>query len=886
MNSLLGKLKRKIQSDYNKKFKRHITSEEFTKIVTEAKLFDTAYYITHFLKKEVSPEKAIAHYFKTGVKLGYNPNSHFDTTYYLNLYPDVKKAKFNPLLHYILYGWAEGRNPSGIFDTEFYINHYPDVKSSLLNPLFHFLNYGIQEHRICIDNGVHDSKPAFEPPTSQVVHHDLESIAIDVIKKSGLFDTEYYIKQSGLKDQSEDLVAHYVKKGAKAGLDPNPLFSSKFYFSENKDVTESKLNPLFHYIMYGVKEGRNPGPEFDTEFYFLLYGDVKNAGLNPLHHYLHYGIKEGRSINRASASDPHTYLGWVNTYDRITRKEIAAMKKMIAAMNYKPLISVITPVYNPDIKYFRMAIESVMKQAYDNWELCLADDASTDPEVRKVLEEYAQADKRIKVAYRKINGHISDASNSAIEIASGDYFLLLDQDDEIPEHAMFMVAQALNENKDIALLYSDEDKIDIHGHRHGAYFKSDWNYDLFCGHNMISHLGVYKAAIVRKIGGFRKGYEGSQDYDLAHRFIEQIKPEQIRHLPHILYHWRTLPGSTSFSMDSKNYAFDAALRSLEDHLTRTQQKGKVIVAPNFGYRVKRDTPQAAPLVSIIIPFKDKIDYLERCLNSIFEKTTYKNYELILVNNASKEQSTKQYLSELVRTHKNIQILDYPGEFNYSAMNNRAVDMARGVIVGLLNNDIEVINEDWLTEIVSQVNRKDAGAVGAKLYFPNDTIQHAGIVLGIHVVGNHIHKLFERNHAGYLNKLQLIQDFSALTGACLFVKKAIYLEVGGLDEKNLKVAYNDVDFCLKLREKGYLNIWTPFAELYHHESVSRGKDTDAHNQRFESEINYMYKRWGAIIENDPYYNPNLSNQSVEFRMAVPPRRNYPWTELAKKESKLV
>jgi GT2 family glycosyltransferase len=873
MKSLFNKIKSNFEGVYNKNAKMEIPEDEIIAIIEDSKLFDYDFYFDKYLKRKTSKKEALQHYLIAGVRLKYNPNQFFDTNYYLTTYPDVKKEKYNPLLHYILFGWKEGRNPSEKFNTNFYLSENADVREALLNPLAHFLNHGLEEGRRPLDSG---DKPASTPidhqPLDAIIPTEFEISVLDILKNSGLFDSEYYTTH--YKIVTNDPLKHYFYIGANSGLNPNPYFNTSYYLSENSDVKETGLNPLYHYFLYGYKEGRNPSKEFDNDLYLELYADVKMAELNPLYHFIHHGRKEGRGANRDSIEDPNTYLGWVKHYDLITKEDITLMKQMLTTFKHTPLISIITPVYNPDIKYFRKAVESVIKQAYTNWELCLADDASTDPEVKKVLEEYAQLDKRIKITFRKKNGHISESSNSAIEIATGEFILLLDQDDEIPKHTLFMVAHAINENPEVGIIYSDEDKIDVSGYRHGAYFKSDWNKDLFYGHNMISHLGVYKTSLVKKVGGFRKGYEGSQDYDLAQRVIEQIKPAQIKHIPHVLYHWRTLPTSTALSMDSKNYAYDAALKGLADHLLRTKQNAEVISAPNFGYRAKWKIPDPAPLVSLIIPIKDKVDYLKKCIDSILAKTTYKNYEIIIVDNNSKEKATKKYLNELGKKLKNFQVLKYDGEFNYSAINNAAVKIAKGEIIGLLNNDIEVINDDWLTELVSHAIRKEAGAVGAKLYYSNDTIQHAGIILGIHTVGNHIHKNYERSSAGYFNKTQLNQNFSAVTGACLFVKKSLYDEVGGLDEKNLKVAYNDVDFCLRLREKGYINIWTPFAELYHHESISRGKNSNE-EERFQAEIKYMYNKWGNVINNDPYYNPNLSNDSVEFRLAVPPRVKYPW-----------
>lgn len=570
------------------------------------------------------------------------------------------------------------------------------------------------------------------------------------------------------------------------------------------------------------------------------------------------------------------YKNWCELYDTISEAQLVIIRSLANDLSYRPLFSIIMPVYNAPVNFLKKAIESVRNQAYDNWELCIADDRSIDDNVIKLLKEYSSKDDRIKIVFRETNGHISCASNSALEIALGDYAVLLDQDDELRPHALYMVAKSINDDQQLQLIYSDEDKIDSHGNRFDPYFKTDWNKDLFYGQNMISHLGVYKKSLLEKVGGFRKGYEGSQDYDLALRCLEYLQPEQIHHIPHILYHWRAITGSTAISVSNKNYAFDAGFKALSDHLKRTTQRAKTEKNLNNSYRVKWELPQVLPKVSIIIPTKNNAHVLSTCIRSLIHKTNYSNYEVLVMDNNSDEPSAIEYLKNISKEFNKLKIHRYTQTFNFSAIINYGVKLSTGEIVVLLNNDTEVINDDWLTEMVSQCLREDIGAVGAKLFYPNGQIQHAGVFLYDGHPGNHIYIGRTKDDPGYFNKLNLVQNYSAVTAACLAVRKDLFMEVGGLDEVNLKIAYNDVDFCLRLKELGYRNLWTPFAQLYHYESLSRGNDLDEANfTRFKREHTYMLSKWRHVVHRDPFFNPNLGHDTRTNQLAFPPRITYEW-----------
>jgi O-antigen biosynthesis protein len=563
------------------------------------------------------------------------------------------------------------------------------------------------------------------------------------------------------------------------------------------------------------------------------------------------------------------YPEWVRQFDTPSGLERSLIEKRTEQFALTPTISILMAVYNPNSIWLEEAFESVLAQTYMHWELCIADDASTDPGIRKILLGYAEKDSRIKVVFRAENGHIAAASNDALAIATGEWTALLDQDDILSEHALFWVVDTINKFPNCQLIYSDEDKIDELGHRSEPYFKSDWNADLLLSQNMFSHLGVYATALIKGVNGFQSGFEGSQDHDLVLRCTEKIDAAQIQHIPKVLYHWRIHKDSTAHNINTKPYAVVAGERAINQHL---QRLGVAATAESVGhaYRVRYQLPVQLPLVSLVIPTRNGFKLLRQCVESILAKTTYANYEIIVMDNGSDDRATLHYLDELT-LKPIVQVVRDARPFNYSALNNAAVKLARGSVVGLINNDIEVISPDWLTEMVSHALRPEVGAVGARLWYSDDTLQHAGVVLGIHGVAGHVHRFLPRGNVGYGGRATLIQSFSAVTGACLVVRKALYEAVAGLNEVELQVAANDIDFCLRLREAGYRNIWTPYAELYHHESASRGfDDTPEKQARSAKEVAYMHQRWGDALRNDPAYSPNLTLDAEDFSLAWPPR----------------
>ena len=558
---------------------------------------------------------------------------------------------------------------------------------------------------------------------------------------------------------------------------------------------------------------------------------------------------------------PHSqYYRWLLRHHP-RKADLEQMAETIPFLKYDPLISVIMPVYNSPLSYLEAAIESVINQIYPNWELCIADDASTNPEIRPVLEKYAQQDSRIKTVYRTTNGHISACSNSAIEIATGEFLALLDHDDLLTSDALYQVALELNKYPDADMIYSDEDKIDERGWRKEPFFKPDWCPDSFLSRMYTCHLGIYRKKLVEAIDGFRIGFEGSQDYDLVLRLTE--KTDKIYHISKILYHWRIHQNSTAKSIATKNYAVNIAQQALAESLERRGESGDIV--PIIGdHHIIRYRIKEYKLASIIIPTKNLGDTLNRCLSSIFIKTNYPSFEIILVDNQTTEEKAHEIINYWKKTEPNrLKVFNYDLPFNFSEINNYAVKFAQGDYLLFLNNDTEVINDDWLTAMVEQSQRPQIGAVGALLLFPDDTIQHAGVIAGLGGVAGHSHKHFNAGHHGYFKQIQTINNYLAVTGACLMCRKEVFQEVNGFEEY-LSVAYNDVDFCFKLIDKGYRNIYLPHVKLYHYESKSRGfDDTIEKQKRFNQEIEFMMVRWGGYIANDPCYSPHLSKKYENF-----------------------
>ena len=567
----------------------------------------------------------------------------------------------------------------------------------------------------------------------------------------------------------------------------------------------------------------------------------------------HYGIKEfWIRLHERFEPEEVPYGPWYEAY--VPDEETLNRQRKRKFLN-APLISVVVPAYHTPPLFLRQMLDSLVAQTYGGWELCIANGSPDDKEMEAVLEEYEKRDSRIRHENLKENLGIAENTNAAFRMAKGEFIGLLDHDDLLAPNALYEIALALEKNPEADVVYTDEDKVTTDLKEHfQPHLKPDFNLDLLRSNNYICHFFTVRREIVEQVGGFRKEFDGAQDYDFIFRCTEEAR--KILHIPEILYHWRTHKESTADNPASKMYAFEAGKRAIEAHLKRTGTDGEVSHTPDLGfYRVKYPV-KGEPLISIIIPNKDEKESLEACLKSIWEKTTYKNYEIIVVENNSTSDEIFRYYKEISK--KGVRLLRWKKEFNYSAINNFGAAHAKGEFLLFLNNDVTVITPDWLTELAGLCQRKEVGAAGVKLLYPDNTIQHAGCVIGIGGIAGHMFVDMPANRTGYLHKASLLQDMSAVTAACMIMKKQVFDQVGGFTEE-LAVAFNDVDLCLKINKAGSLVVYDPYVQLYHMESKTRGaEDSKEKVRRFQTEIEYMRCHWLDILKNgDPYYNKNLS-----------------------------
>lgn len=527
--------------------------------------------------------------------------------------------------------------------------------------------------------------------------------------------------------------------------------------------------------------------------------------------------------------------------------------------------SVLVPLYNTPDSFLKAMIESVQAQTYKNWELCLADGSDSGHSfVGEICKKYADGDRRIKYEKLERNLGISENTNACIRMATGEYIALFDHDDLLHPSALYEVMRAICEHG-ADFIYTDENTFSEEPRdAYNPHFKPDFSPDTLRSYNYICHLSAFSRELLDSVGYFRSEYDGSQDYDLILRLTEKAK--KVFHIRKILYYWRAHKNSVAQDVGAKPYTVTAAKKALAAHLERCGLKGEVLDSSvPTTYHIKYEI-DGNPLISVIIPNKDHTDDLEVCLKSLYEKSSYKNFEVIIVENNSTEKETFEYYEAIAQKHGNVKIVKWEGNFNYSAINNFGVNYAKGEFILLLNNDVEIINGSCLEEMLMFAQRKDVGAVGAKLYYSDDTVQHAGVILGLGGTAGHAHKHFGRSHPGYMARASIAQNLSACTAACLMMRRDVFDEVGGLDE-NFEVAFNDIDLCMKIRKKGYLVVFTPYAELYHYESKSRGNDSTPEKlERFRGEIDRFKEKWQKQLDDgDPYYNPNLTLTRDDFSL---------------------
>lgn len=704
-----------------------------------------------------------------------------------------------------------------------------------------------------------------------LLQHCLNDVLLSIRKDSSLTHSE--LKDLQYKVSSLNLLLMHSKEELKSLHSLNLELHHRIQYLENNWYQKivHKVRRIKKIFFKKNSPGTGTLKRIWLAFRFLLsksgIGILRKVLANFLKHM--FLLIEKRPVEITYLDQPksegiYNYHNWImHKLDKERLEEIYKEEK--SHIDIQPLISIVMPVYNPPLRYLKEAIESVINQNYSNWQLCIADDNSPNEKVRKMLRAYVAKDKRIQVVYRSENGHISATSNSALELVKGEYVLFMDHDDLITQNCLWEVVKAIHQNPSVDIIYSDEDKLDANHFHQSAYFKPDWSPDHLLASNYMGHVCVMKKALIDKIGGFRLGFEGSQDYDLLLRATEYT--DSIVHIPKVLYHWRIHQLSAAAGEDVKPYAYIAAKKALEDTLNRRGLQGKVRYLSGLrGYRVDFEIKKYEK-VSIIIPTKDQSELLKNAVDSILSKTKYSNYEILILNNNSTTKELEIFLKEYTAKYPGkIRSLDAHFSFNFSKLMNIGVEETNGEYILFLNNDIEVIEPEWLTHMVSFAQQKHIGAVGAKLLYPDDTIQHAGVIVGLGGVAGHAFTGIYKDDPGYFNLIQTVNNYSAVTAACLLCRREIFDEVGGMDEQ-FEVEYNDVDFCLKIMEAGYYNVYVPQVELYHYESASRGHphQSKPSYERHLREMALFKKKWQHIIDRDPYYNPNLNLGVHDFSM---------------------
>lgn len=785
--------------------------------ILQAGLFDADFYLTTYRDVREAGAVPIVHFLRAGAREGRMPNPLFDPAFYLRTYPDVARTGINPLVHYIDHGVQDERNPHPLFDTAYYLRQYPDVARSGLNPLRHYLVHGAREGR----------------------------------KPNPLFDTAYYLRENpDVAAGGLNPLHHFCAHGATEGRKPNRLFDPVYYLAQNSDVRTTGVNPLAHFLSCGDSEGRQPCALFEPDFYRDECPEVRKTGMLSLAHYLEFGAAEGRAVNRCRRP--------VHAAQKISAARLAEMQEEIGLFRSQPKISVLVPVFNVSAEWLERMIASVEAQAYPNWELCIADDCSTNPETLATLKRYMDPNAgRINIAFLGRNLGIAGATNAALYLSSGEFVALLDHDDELAPDALFEIAKALNEEPDLDVIYTDEDKVDPSGWLDQPFHKPDWSPELFRHVMYVCHLLTVRRSLALELGGMDRHFNGVQDFDFMLRLSERTR--RIGHIPKILYHWRRIPGSIAFGAEEKRGIGELQVAAVNAHLDRCGVPARAERHPKIAHRatIKPLPRRTHPLVSIVIPTRDQPTLLGNCLKSIFERTTYRDFEVILVDNCTTDRAARALFSQYKTT-----VVPFREPFNYSRANNLGAAQARGEYIVLLNNDTEVRTPEWLEDLLFYAEDPDVGAVSPLLLYPDDTVQHAGVVLGMRGTADHIMRGFPADSDGYFGSLSCAREASATTAAAMMLRRELFLETGGFREE-FRTIYQDVDLCLRLRTQGKRILYTPRAVLYHHESHSRGNKYDVLDRALILDL------WSKVISaGDPYFNPNLDANSLSYELLKP------------------
>lgn len=600
--------------------------------------------------------------------------------------------------------------------------------------------------------------------------------------------------------------------------------------------------------------------------FFYKHPAAKTA-LRPVLPYIRYVLVKARSHSFTERD----YQKWCIEDEKITQASEQAMRADIARFRHRPLFSIVMATYESPEGYLLEAIASVQAQIYDNWELCIADDASSAPHVARILKQAAAADSRIRVFIRPERGHISAASNSALSLARGEWVVLMDHDDLIPCDALYELAAEIMDYPEAQVIYTDEDKIDGNGRRYGPYFKPDFDPDLLLGQNVVNHLAAYRRDLIEAVGGFRKGFEGSQDHDLILRATAQCGPAAVRHIPRILYHWRQETAGRSFSEGAMARCVAAARVAIAEHLQRRGCEAELQAATKSFHRIVFALPDPAPLVSVIIPASISTKQLHTCLYGLLRRTQYPALEVLVVRADSTDLSSSRDLSNLLADPR-VRVVDCLPSSTSAGRINKAAEKALGEILLLLDQGVSVVDENWLREMVSQAVRADVGAVGCRVVDAAARLQHGGLVLGrseddaSFLAGAHY------NDGGPASLLKLLRSVSAVSTACLALRRTVWQQAGGMKEENLETIFQDIDLCLSIRKLGLRIVWTPFALMSCQDSRTISwRNNYKKNMKFQEGYRYMCKKWGNDFVNDPYYNPNYSHRNAQCRLSVPFRR---------------
>ncbi len=871
-------------------------------------LFDPGHYFHRHPQLVESGVNPLRHYLTEGEAAGWEPNPLFEPEYYraqLNSAPAD-----NLLCHFIERGAFESARPHPAFEPDYYRRQHPEIAAAGLNPLAHYLEHGGRQG--------HRPHPLFDPAyyrrqcpeatraDGNALIHYLAHGQAQGLKPHPLFDPAYYRRENADAPETErNPLRHFLVSGAAEGRRPHPLFATAYYLAQNPEVAARNENPLVHYLLSGSADGRRPNPLFDPAHYRAAYlggatepealihfvetgaaaGHRPDRLFDPYHYLsLHpelpaLGVElHAHALERLPASrrdgaspeavraflagqphpEPDEYAAWLRA-NAWNDRRAAALRERLAGLSARPIFSVVMPVHNPPAGVLEAALASVAAQVYPHWELCLADDASSDPQVRAVLDNWAARDARVRLVRRPRAGHISRATNDAAAQATGEFILLLDHDDTLAPDALGELALHLAEHPETDLLYADEDHLDAQGQRRDPVFKPDWSPELLYSFMYLCHpLGI-RRELFAELGGLRVGFEGAQDHDLALRAAERAR--RVGHVPLVLYHWRVLPGSTAASGAAKPYAAEAGRRAVQEALERRGIKATV-ARPDWAVAghlniYSLDFPDSGPEVAIVIPTRNRRELVEKCLASL-ETTTYRNYKIYIADNGSDEPATREYLAGL--PHKVLR-LPGPGEaFNFAWLNNRAVEELTEEFVLFLNNDTEVLEPRWLSHLAGRLQMPGVGAVGARLLFPDGTVQHAGVWHGVYQgLCDHAFKFLKRDEPGYLGLARVMRNCSAVTAACLLTRREEFLKLGGFDEKNFGVAYNDIDFCFRLAATGQRIVYCPEAELTHHEGKSRGFLNSAAEEGGFSRKYHEFR--------DPYRSPHQRRESLTGAFAA-------------------